>query len=186
MWQCFGLCLLSGRFPSVWRCLGLFLLSDRFPSVWQCFGLCLLSGRIPSMWQCFGLCLLSDRFPSVWRCFGLCPLSDRFQSVWQCLGLCLLYWSLSIMDDNVFIFSRGRDLVLLKFKVRRGCTVPNPLTWSSTMKCDGSERIAMTGSVVACSILPETQFAWTHLRIDATQVLSVGVPFSYGSCRRKV
>ena len=33
---------------------------------------------------------------------------------------------------------------MLKVKVRRGCTVPRPLTWPSTKKSEGTEKIAMT------------------------------------------
>ena len=64
--------------------------------------------------------------------------------------------------------------MLEKFKVRRGSTVPSPLTWPSTEKSDGMEKFAMTGSLDGCSVLPETQFVGTCLRINTTQVFSVG------------
>ena len=46
----------------------------------------------------------------------------------------LLLWSPSITDDDDFLFNvedttrKGRIHVLTKLKVRRGCTVPSPLT----------------------------------------------------------
>ena len=61
-----------------------------------------------------------------------------------------------------------------KLKVRRGCTVPSPLTSPSTKKSDGTKDLAMTDSMDGCNVLPETQFVGTHLRVDTTQVLSVG------------
>ena len=57
--------------------------------------------------------------------------------------------------------------------MRRGCTVPSPLTWPSTKKSDGTEKLAMTGSVDVCSVLPETQFVVTRLRVDTARVLAV-------------
>ena len=65
--------------------------------------------------------------------------------------------------------------MLMKFKVRRGCTFPSPLTRPSTKIPNGEEEFVMTSSVNGCSILPETQFVGTHLRVDSTRVLSVGV-----------
>ena len=59
-----------------------------------------------------------------------------------------------------------------KFNVRRGCTVPSPLTWPSTKKSDGTETLATTGSVDGCSVLPEIQLVGTRLRVETTQVLS--------------
>ena len=64
--------------------------------------------------------------------------------------------------------------MLKKFNGRRGCTVPRPLTSSSTKKSDGAEKFVMTGSMDGCSVLQETQFVRTHLRMDTTWVLSVG------------
>ena len=78
----------------------------------------------------------------------------------------------SITYANILLLKRGIDHVLKKFKVRRGCTVPSPLSWPSTKKFDGTEVFATTGSVDGCSILPETQFVETHLRVNTTQVLS--------------
>ena len=60
--------------------------------------------------------------------------------------------------------------MLKMFIVRRGCTVPNPLSWPSTKKSDGTEEFAMTGSVDGCSILPETKFVGTCLCVDTTEV----------------
>ena len=60
------------------------------------------------------------------------------------------------MDYNVFLLSRGRNGVLKKFKARRGCTGPNPLTSPSTKKSDGTERLETTGSVDGNSVQPET------------------------------
>ena len=101
--------------------------------------------------------------------------------------LCLfLFWSPSIADDNIFLLKRGSNHVLRKFKVRRGCTVPSPLTWPSTKKSDGTEKLATTDSEDGFSVLPETKFVWTRLRVDTTRVLSAGVPFPYGNCRIEV
>ena len=61
-----------------------------------------------------------------------------------------------------------RNHVLKKLKVRRGCTVPSPLTWPSTKKSDSTEKLATIGSVDGCSVLPETR-----LCVDTTWVLSV-------------
>ena len=43
-----------------------------------------------------------------------------------------------------------------------------------------------TGSVDGCWILPERQFVGTNQRVDPTHALSVGVPFSYGSCDNRL
>ena len=92
----------------------------------------------------------------------------------------LLLWSPSITDDDDFLFNvedttwRGRIHVLTKLKVRRGCTVPSPLTWPSTKKSDGTKEFATTDSMDGCNVLPETQFVGTCLRVDTTWVLSVG------------
>ena len=91
----------------------------------------------------------------------------------------LLLWSPSITDDDDFLFNvedttwRGRIHVLTKLKVRRGCTVSNPLTWPSTKKSDGIKEFATTDSMDGCNVLPETKFVGTRLRVDTTQVLSV-------------
>ena len=61
-----------------------------------------------------------------------------------------------------------------KSKVIRGCTVPSPLTCPSTNKSDGTNEIASTDSMDGCSVLPDTQFVETLLRVDATRALSVG------------
>ena len=37
--------------------------------------------------------------------------------------------------------------MLKTFEMRRGCTVPSPLTWPSTKTCDGTEELAVTGTV---------------------------------------
>ena len=92
----------------------------------------------------------------------------------------LLLWSPSITDDDDLLLNvedttrRGRIHVLTKLKVRRGCTVPSPLTWPSTKKSDGTKEFATTDSMDGCNVLPETQFAGTRLRVDTTLVLSVG------------
>ena len=67
------------------------------------------------------------------------------------------------MDDIVFLKS-GRNHVLNKFRVRRGCTVPSSLTLASTKKSDGTKKFATTGSVDDCSVLPEAQFVGTPHR----------------------
>ena len=64
--------------------------------------------------------------------------------------------------------------MLTKLKVRRGCTVPSPLTCTSTKKSDGTKEFATTDSMDGCNVLPETQFVGTRLRVDTTRVLSVG------------
>ena len=64
--------------------------------------------------------------------------------------------------------------MLKKFNVRRGCTVPSPLTSPSTKKYDGTKEFATTDSMDGCNVLPETQFVGTRLRVYTTQVLSVG------------
>ena len=57
--------------------------------------------------------------------------------------------------------------------MRRGCTVPNPLILPSTKNSDGTEKIAMTGSVDGCSVLSETKFFRNHLSVDTSLVLSL-------------
>ena len=74
------------------------------------------------------------------------------------------------MDDNVLLFSRARNIVLKKFKVRRGCTASSPLSWPSAKKSNGTEEFAMTGSVDGCCGLPENQFVglacvWTQCKL---------------------
>ena len=64
--------------------------------------------------------------------------------------------------------------VLEKLKVKRGCTVPSRQTWPSTKKPDDTETSATTGSVDGCSVMPETQFVGTRLRVDTRRILSVG------------
>ena len=64
--------------------------------------------------------------------------------------------------------------MLKKLKVRRGCTVHSPLTWPFTKKSNGTKVLAMTDSMDGCSVLPESQYVGTRLRMDTTQVLSVG------------
>ena len=64
--------------------------------------------------------------------------------------------------------------MLKKCNVRRGCSVPNPLTFPSTKNTDGTKTLAMTGSVDSCSVLSETLFVGTCLRVDTTRVLYVG------------
>ena len=64
--------------------------------------------------------------------------------------------------------------MLSKLRVRWGCKVPNPITWLSTKKPDGTEKFTMTGSVDGCSVLPEAHFVGTRLCVDITQVLFVG------------
>ena len=64
--------------------------------------------------------------------------------------------------------------VLKELRVRRGCTVPSPLTWPSTRKSDITKELTTTDSMDGCSVLPETQFVGTRLRVDTTRVLSVG------------
>ena len=65
--------------------------------------------------------------------------------------------------------------MLKKFMVRRGCSVPIPLTWPSTAKSDCTEEFVTTGSVDGCSVLLESQFVGTRLCVDTTLVLSVRV-----------
>ena len=76
--------------------------------------------------------------------------------------------------------------MLKKPKVRRGCTVPSPLTRSSTEKSDGTKEFATIDSMNGCNVLPEIQFVGTRLRVDTTQVLSVGVPFPLGELPERV
>ena len=63
--------------------------------------------------------------------------------------------------------------MIKKLKVRRGCTVPSPLTLPSTKKSDGTKEFATTDSMDGCNVLPETQFVGTRLRVGTTRVLSV-------------
>ena len=72
------------------------------------------------------------------------------------------------MDDNVLLFSRGRN----NFRVRRGW-VPILQAWPSTKKSDGTETLTTTDSVNGGSVLLETQFVRTHLRVYTTWVLFV-------------
>ena len=63
--------------------------------------------------------------------------------------------------------------MLRKFRVRRRCLVPRPLTCPSAKKSDCTGMFVTTGSVDGRSVLPETQFVCTRLRIDTTRALSV-------------
>ena len=69
---------------------------------------------------------------------------------------------------------RERIHVLRKLNVRKGCTVPSPLSWPFAKKSDGTNEFATTDSMDGCNVLPETQFVGSRLRVDATWVLSVG------------
>ena len=71
--------------------------------------------------------------------------------------------------------------MLNRLKVRMGCTVPNPLT----KKSDGTKEFATTASMDGCSVLPETQFVGSRLRVDTTRVLSVGVTFPFGELQER-
>ena len=64
--------------------------------------------------------------------------------------------------------------MLKKYKVRRGCTVPIPLTRPPTKKSDGTKEFATTDSMDGCNDLPENQFVGNRLRVDTTRILSVG------------
>ena len=63
--------------------------------------------------------------------------------------------------------------MLKKLKVRRGCTVPSPLTWPSTNKSDGTKEFATTDSMDGCSVQAESQFVGSRMRVDTTWALSV-------------
>ena len=63
--------------------------------------------------------------------------------------------------------------MLKKLKVRRGSTVPSPLTWPFTKKSDVTKELATTDSMDGCNVLPETQFVGNCLRVDTTRVFSV-------------
>ena len=116
-------------------------------------------------------CLVLFTFPFLWS-----------TTIWS-PHLLLLLWSPSITGDDDFLFNvedtkwREKIHVLKKFKVRRGCTVPSPLTWPSTKKSDGTKEFAKTDSMDGCNVLSETQFVGTRLCVDTTRVLYVGVPF---------
>ena len=76
--------------------------------------------------------------------------------------------------------------MLKKIKVRRGCTVPSPLTCPSTKKSDGTKEFATTDSMDGCNVLPETHFlepacAWTP---HGFYLWGFSPPL--GSCRREV
>ena len=64
--------------------------------------------------------------------------------------------------------------MLKMLKSRNARTVPSRLTWPSTIESDGTEEFATTISVNSCSVLPETQFVWTRLRVYTTHVLFEG------------
>ena len=70
--------------------------------------------------------------------------------------------------------------MLKKLIVRRGCTVPCPLTLPSTKKSDGAKEFATTDSIDGCNVLPEIKFVGTRLHVDNTQASSVGVTFPLG------
>ena len=76
--------------------------------------------------------------------------------------------------DDVFLFSRGRNHVVMMLRLRRGCRVPSSLFWPSIKKSDDIEKLAMTGSVDGFNVLPEIQFVRSRLCVDTTLVLSVG------------
>ena len=73
--------------------------------------------------------------------------------------------------------------MLKTFKVRRGCTVPRPLTWPTTTKFDGTKGFAKTGF----SDLPKTQFVGTCLRVDTTWIfICGGIPLPLGELPERV
>ena len=74
----------------------------------------------------------------------------------------------------------------MKLEVRRGCTVPSPLSWPSTKKSDGTKEFATTDSMDCCNVLQETQFVGTRLRVDTHGFICEGFPSPLGSCRREV
>ena len=86
-----------------------------------------------------------------------------------------LFWCSSNMDDNVLLFTwSGRNHVLMKLKVRRGCTVHSLLIWHSIKKSEDTQELTTTGSMDGCSVMPVTQFVGTRLPVDTTRVLCVG------------
>ena len=64
--------------------------------------------------------------------------------------------------------------MLKKFRMRRVCTQPSPLTYPSNKKSDGTYKFATTGSVDGCSLGPETQFVGSGRLVDSTRVVLVG------------
>ena len=88
------------------------------------------------------------------------------------------------MDDDI-LFKRGKNRGQKNSKVRRGCTVPSPISWPCTKKSHSKEKLATTGSVDGRRVLLETHFVWTHVYMDTAWVLSVGVTFPYGSCQKE-
>ena len=57
-----------------------------------------------------------------------------------------------------------------KIKVKSGCTFPSPVTWPSTKISDGTEELAITGSVDGCSVMPKIRFVGNGMRVDNTRV----------------
>ena len=77
--------------------------------------------------------------------------------------------------------------MLGRLRVKRGCTFPSSLTWPSTKASNGTTECATTESMDGCSILQETKFVGTRLRVDITRAKSEGgFPSPLGSCRIEV
>ena len=53
------------------------------------------------------------------------------------------------------------------------------------MKSDGTIEFATTDAMDGCSVLPVTQFVGTRLRVDTTQILSVGAAFPLGELHER-
>ena len=63
-----------------------------------------------------------------------------------------------------------------RMKVKR-VTFHCQLTWPSTMKSDGSEEFAATGSVDGIRVNPETHFIAARMYVDTTLALAIGDSF---------
>ena len=64
-------------------------------------------------------------------------------------------------------------------------TVLSQLTWSSTKKPNGTKVLVTMDSMDGCSVLPETQFVGTHLRMDIALALSVGGSFPHSELLKR-
>ena len=81
------------------------------------------------------------------------------------------------------LFKR-KKLCAEKDQSENGMHIPQPTNLAFRHEIWWHGKLATTGLVDGCSVLPETQIDGFHMRVGAAQDLSVGVPFPYGSCWR--
>ena len=72
----------------------------------------------------------------------------------------------------------------MKLRERRGAQSP-ATTWPSTKNSDGTNEFATTDSRDGCSVLQETQFVGTRMRVDTTRFSYVWVSLPHGELSKR-